>query len=622
MTASRSRRVAGVVLAGLLAGLASMAVAQQDRQRLGAPVQLRPPGEATRPAPARTDPLPPTNDASRDNASGGDIEGRRLPGRKARRGGGASATGVQVQRLRAVDPAAIGLLSEADGGLGADMWAGSRLDTIVALLARLPVEGTSPVMHDLARRLLLTGARVPEGETASGSDLLLARLDRLAAAGRNREVKALLDRAPPGLETPALLAARIDGLWLADDREGACAMAFNMIERSNETRWLKPAAFCHALDGDVDRVALFEELLLEALPETEDPAFYALLGAASGRGGEPLVSLPSPTPLHLAMLRTVDWPLPADAVADAGVPLARHLVESRTAPEAVRLEAAERAAATRRLAISRLRELYALARFEPGEREDGVAWAQANPGARANALLYQLARARKRPLERAGVIADALRPLRGSDRFTVVARANKTALMTLRPVSGLIPFAPELARALLVSGEPELALGWYRLVEAGGDVARELAWRSLWPVMLVAGDGLSLPFDPARFAVWLTPDGAAPTPERLERAALLLTVLEAMGHTVPEATWTPLYGHAGAASQQVASAALLRGLARASAAGRRGEAVLLALIALGPSGPAGAGAATLAAVIDAFRRLGFEAEARAVALEAIVAQAY
>ena len=614
MTASRSRRVAGVALAGLLAGLASTAVAQHDRQRLGAPVQLLPPGEATRPAPSRTDPLPPTDDASGDSASGSDIEGRRLPGRKARRGGGGSATGVQVQRLRAVDPAAIGLLSEADGGLGADMWAGSRLDTIVTLLARMPVEGTSPVMHDLARRLLLTGARVPEGEAASGSDLLLARLDRLAAAGRNREVKALLDRAPPGLETPALLAARLDGLWLADDREGACAMAFNMIERSNETRWLKPAAFCHALDGDVDRVALFEELLLETLPETEDPAFYALLGAASGRGGEPLVSLPAPTPLHLAMLRTVDWPLPADAVA----PLARHLVESRTAPEEVRLEAAERAAATRRLAISRLRELYALARYEPGERENGVAWAQANPGARANALLYQLARGKKRPIERGGVIAAALRPLRGSDRFTVVARANKAALMTLRPVPGLIPFAPELARALLVSGEPELALGWYRLVEARGDVA----WRSLWPIMLVAGDGITLPFDPTRFAVWLTPDDEAPTPERLERAALLLTVLEAMGHTVPEAAWTPLYGHAGAASEQVASGVLLRGLARASAAGRRGEAVLLALIALGPSGPAGAGAATLAAVIDAFRRLGFEAEAQAVALEAIVARAY
>ena len=619
MIVSPIERAATRCLAALLGALILIptpaAWAQQGDQRLGAPVQLHPGNPAAAPQEEQTVPIVP---AARE--AGGNLESRRLPGRAVKPG--KRAGGIEISRLRAFDPAAVGLLGEDDGGLGADMWAGSRLDAVVALLSRLPVDGHSPVMHDLARRLLLTGARVPEGDGKEGSDLLLARLDRLAAGGWTSDVAALLQRAPPALEAPGLLRARLDGFWLAGDRDGACAMAFNMIDRSNAPVWLKSAAFCHALDGDADRVALYEELLLEADAGTRDEPYHALLGAASGRDGKPLESLPAPEPLHLAMLRAVDWPLPADAMSNASAPIARHMVENDGTPEALRLEAAERAAQSRVLPIARLRELYALARFEAPERAAAEEWAEANPGARANALLYQTARARKRPVDRARFLASALRGARASGRFAVVARANKTALMTLRPVPGLIDFAAEAGRALLVADEPELALSWYRLVEEGGDPGREAAWRSLWPGMLVADEGARVPLDPERFVAWWRASGSAEAAERMRHAVLLLTLLEALGQTVPEATWALLYADAETTRELAASPVLLRGLARAAETGRRGETVLLALTTLGREGPAGAAPATLAAVIEALRRLGFEAEARAVALEAVLAREF
>ncbi|MDA1133058.1 MAG: antifreeze protein, partial [Proteobacteria bacterium] len=66
--------------------------------------------------------------------------------------------------------------------------------------------------------------------------------------------------------------------------------------------------------------------------------------------------------------------------------------------------------------------------------------------------------------------------------------------------------------------------------------------------------------------------------------------------------------------------AVFYALRNAADAGRLGETVLLALLALGDAGSEGAGPATLRLVIDALRRVGFAAEARAIALEAALAQ--
>ena len=78
------------------------------------------------------------------------------------------------------------------------MWRGIPRSLVEELLPRLPVATGSPAMQELARRLLLTRARVPDGATTSSS-LLGIRVERLAAAGATASVNALMNLAPSDL---------------------------------------------------------------------------------------------------------------------------------------------------------------------------------------------------------------------------------------------------------------------------------------------------------------------------------------------------------------------------------------------------------------------------------------
>jgi len=72
----------------------------------------------------------------------------------------------------------------------------------------------------------------------------------------------------------------------------------------------------------------------------------------------------------------------------------------------------------------------------------------------------------------------------------------------------------------------------------------------------------------------------------------------------------------------MAAPALRGGLIDAAADMRIGETVLFALLVLGPQGPAASDPVTLATVVDALRHVGLDAEARRVALEALMANGF
>ena len=79
---------------------------------------------------------------------------------------------------------------------------------------------------------------------------------------------------------------------------------------------------------------------------------------------------------------------------------------------------------------------------------------------------------------------------------------------------------------------------------------------------------------------------------------------------------------AGSDTDAAPSQAYLQALRGAAAAGRRGETVLLALLNLGPAGPAAAHPLVLVEVASALNRIGLEADARQVALEAVLARRF
>jgi hypothetical protein len=83
--------------------------------------------------------------------------------------------------------------------------------------------------------------------------------------------------------------------------------------------------------------------------------------------------------------------------------------------------------------------------------------------------------------------------------------------------------------------------------------------------------------------------------------------------------WEPLLDGAGPSNVAMPSAALLERLAAAAAAGRTGETVLLALLALAEEGPSATDVTTLGQVVRSLGAVGLEDEGRALALEAVAA---
>jgi hypothetical protein len=108
-------------------------------------------------------------------------------------------------------------------------------------------------------------------------------------------------------------------------------------------------------------------------------------------------------------------------------------------------------------------------------------------------------------------------------------------------------------------------------------------------------------------------DGGLPRGQTLLRAAF-----QALGERDP-LSWGQIAAEGRLANRIAPNAALLYALDEASESRRIGETVLLALIVLGPEGPGKSHAYALSAALTALTRVGLETEARALAIEAALA---
>jgi len=534
--------------------------------------------------------------------------------------------GIRVQTLSQVDPGSIGLLEEQEGGLGLYMWADSSRELVVAMLPRLPLPTTSQGMRDLARRLLLSVAEAPlarsDAAGQAGGDLLALRVERLTAAGWYRDAEALLKQAPPGSVGPALARARLDSMLLVGNVRDACRLVRNYLEVAESAEWQKATAFCLAIDQQTAQVELYEQLLYEN--GITDPAFFGLLGALTGRDDGAVTSLPEPQPLHLAMLRTARKAIPDDAAASANPAVLRAIATSPNATLNLRLAAAERAHALGLLETSALGRIYASVSFSAAQRADVLAQARELPISMASALLYQVAQIEEQSAGKARVLRAAFTAGRATGRLSTAVAVNFDALDSIQPTAELSWFAGDAARALLVAGEWERAAEWLRAVlepAQQGDAAAAAAVLELMPLLSIGDPQQSVPVAIDALDDWWQAEVAGDRADRFDRAALFYGLLEAFGQDVPRASWEALIGGPPAAGY-VPAPAVLHSLRDAGQQGRRGESVLLALVSLGPGGPETAASPVMSAATAALRGAGLEADARRLALEAMIGRGF
>jgi len=598
------RPACGLVLLGQVLFVLSVTGAVGAAWAQQAPIRLEPIG--TEPPPKATGLIPPEERGIKS------LEEKKEEDKSA----AVTGTGIQVDALQSIDVDTVGVLNEAQGGFGAAMWNGTSRALVDSLLPRLPVSTTSPTMRDLMRRMLLSTAAVPKGKS-KGQSLVRTRIELLAAMGNLRAVNDLLEATPARHQDEALMRIEADMRFLANDNARACALAAGQFQADPNPYWHKAFIFCQALAGETEKAALGVGLLSEE-GEKDDPFFIMVDGLTSG-GKVAIESLSDPSPLHLAIARAAKAQLPADVISSNRPAVLRTIAISPNAPIELRLEAAERAEAAGALTVDALRQLYTSASFSEEALANPLSRAEAETGPLSRALLYRTSLAQTVPMAQAEAVARALSLGREGGRYTSTVRVFVPVLQLIRPSDELMWFAPQAIRALLASGRHELAGQWFEMLRASAisDENSVTMLSALMPVASLSGSSDSNDWTTEKLTDWW--DQAKGDSAGSRRAAILYSLFESIGEPVPTALWDQLLTDAERTTVALPHPALWYRLQAAAQSGRRGETILLSLLALGEGGPGQADPVILRQVLTGLRAIGLVDEARALAVEAAVA---
>ncbi len=523
---------------------------------------------------------------------------------------------VEVNTLKSIDPDAVGVLESEQGGFGENMWAGMARKTVDRLLPHLPVNTLSWAMRDLMRRLLLSIASVPEGD-GNGSSLVALRISLLKAMGDLSGVNDLLTVTSSRDNFVALARLEADFRLLSNDNARACQLTAKQMGKSDDSYWQKVFVFCQALAGERGRASLGADLLREA--DDTDKIFFLLFDGLISSSPVTIESLSRPTPLQLAMARVVKANLPADVISSNELSILRIIATSPNAALSLRLEAAERAEAAGALSMDTLRQLYTSVSFSEEELANPLSKAEAGSGPLSRALLYRTALVQTVPAAQAEVVAKTLSLARKGGGYASAVRVVLPVLKRIPATEDLIWFAPEAARAFLISREPDAAKAWFNLMRANAVNNKETEEKlaGLLPIARIAGSNEADFWAPEVLKIWR--ETVVNDEKENEKAVLLYYLLDIFGDPIPEEDWEKLIISAQRSTVAMPRPEIWYRLATAAGQQQIGATVVLSLLALGEGGPAGADPIVLRQVLSGLRTAGLEIEARSMALEAALA---
>ena len=559
---------------------------------------------------------------------------------------------VKVNDLKTVDPDTAGTLTVEQGGFGVDMWRGTDRALVERMLPELPVNTSSSTMRELMRRMLLSISRVPEGKSL-GKGLVTIRVRLLADMGDLVAVNTLLNATPGRTADQELIRIETEARFLANDNARACALAGGQIRDHNVPYWQKAFIFCQALAGERDKAGLGVSVMRES--GEKDEVFFILIDSLNNKVPGTIKSLPDPSPLHLAMARVARVKLPGDVISSNRPGVLRTIAISPNAPLELRLEAAERAESAGALPVDSLRQLYSSVSFSEKDLANPLSRAETEGGPMTRALLYHTSLLQTVPTAQAEVVARAFALGREEGRYASVVRVFMPVLKRIPPSAEILWFAPEAIRALLLNNETVSAQAWFQLMRASAlfnkDAAKAIT--TLMPIVRLMKSPEAAEWNTGQLPAWA--EGIKERKNARATTALLYSLFEGLGEPVPAGAWEALVGggdrvqvampnpalwfrliEATQAARQGMGAGAEKKTAQASpttasdaAAGgssaqgpgpsRVGETVLLAMMTLGEGGPTKASPILLRQVLMSLRAVGFEPEARAIAIEAALA---
>lgn len=514
-------------------------------------------------------------------------------------GGGASGS-VEIGTLGTTEGPTAGTLDDTNGGLGAGLWNGVHRDAAVRALATLPPL-TSPTARMLVRRLLLTSAPPPAGQ--SDVSFNAARIRTLLGAGLLPDAAAIAAqvRAPKDPETSR---AQADAFLFANDDAGACGEATAMRFDSDDPFWMELRAYCYALAKD----PALE--FTRAVMGNADPAFNALLDGVIAGKPHGAVAFANPTALHVRMMRRLNLPMTA-GVANIGAPGAFIAAQSATTPRGVRVAAGEKAFLAGALAPAVTARIADLVPVDAADLPQLDVPVGVDRPFIAIARLRAALKLEADPVRRAALIHRAMELGKTTQLFYQVAPVFADDAAAIQPRSDLARFMWPIVHGLVASGKYDAAQRWSAIFPANGP-------NGIAVVLAIAlGDPAHQ--QQAQAMLVQSADPALAADDRvLVGSALILGLFDALEMPMPPEAQARLQTLAAIRMPgRRPSADLTQRIEAASAAGRRGETVLAVLMVLG-RGPGDLAPDVVAQLVRALQHVGMREAARMLATEALL----
>lgn len=606
-----------VLVAGLSSGfLPVVAVAQQS-------------------GPIRLAPLPP---ATERPASGAEQPATRLrPGQ------------VVVEGLGARGEDALGVLGDESGGLGNEMWGGSRRVDAVRLLRDLPVSFPLREGYVLARRVLSTAAEPPRA-TTDNQGMLGLRIEKLAAIGSAANALRLVNAVNARQLPDHMAAAAVRAHFSTGNFASGCALVRDYKGGYSDVFWQQALIICQVADGNSDQASLGIDLLREQGLNI-DPAFTAAALTAAGGGKIKIDATEAAANVDVmtfALWLAAKAKFPDELAQSIAPGLLPALVSAPDLGPDMRLAVAHRGLRAGVLTGADVVRIYGDLNVTDADMSSALTAPDKVSQDRLLAYLYLAAAARTAPIARSEALWEAWTRGRKAGGFDIVSLTTADLLRDVPVTPDFGWLSGMAAEVSLVAGHNRQALDWYRLVTRQAPIVPELsrAAAELWPKMrtigraksggfsLTAGTGVAaavgepvaptaprgpVPWSAARLDRWIDLDKAGPDAGvDASGAGMTLSMLAALGDDVDDAQWR-MVGLGVGQSVMMPDVAILAGLSRAAAEGRKAETALYALYALGQSGKM-PHASVVAAIVQALDRVGIHDTAQALAREMMTSQ--
>ncbi len=585
------------------------AMAQEDWKPFATPEQRRAPRA---PAPAQQDGRPALAPLDGVAAGAGRRSGEGLPPH------GGEQAAPRVERATAIERSELPPIQAADGsGLPSDTWRGLDATTFERLISELVLPPRSWALSKLWKRFVAGEIDAPAGADSAMRNLAL-RAEALHRSGLVAEEARLLAKAGTTSDSAVLQALLARSRVGRGERESGCEAVKSAIGQkaalpaSLRADVVLLSGYCAAAAKNAAAAGLAAELVREEGLET---SFGLVLLEAMAAGTKPKLPLPKQVDLITYKLLELSGGGDAAQLIERATPaLLAVLATGGDSDPARRLAAAEAAARLNIVQPELLAEVWRAQSFAPAMLADPLS-AKVEPAYR-RALLFRAAESERTPLKKTRIIRalidDARRVGLTLPTLGLIARQ----IDALAPAQEISWFAETAIEAQLAAGALVRARAWiaFAATNAGAGASDNLQhWLAL-------ADIADARFTGARGAGLGAVEALALrgrfSADNLHRLA---TVLDALDYQVPIRLWDAASRTPQPATGHLPATGVLSQLQDAPKKREFGRTVLMAMQALGPADGERAHIIALGDTIRALKQAGFEADARALGTEALLA---